>query len=142
MNAMDYIAAAPEMTLLGLICVVLIADLFVSDEKRVATFWMSMISLAITLWVLLATAPADSTVVFYGAYVTDALSQAMKIAVVGAVAVVFLYARDYLRANDIHKVVEAYYTTGAYNIFVKLMCKSIEPHQWLAICADRQAASH
>ena len=51
MNAMEYIAAAPEMTLLGLICAVLVADLFVSDEKRVATFWMSMISLAITLWV-------------------------------------------------------------------------------------------
>jgi hypothetical protein len=33
MNLMDYIAAAPEMTLLGLICVVMIADLFI-DAKR------------------------------------------------------------------------------------------------------------
>ncbi|MDG2608997.1 Lrp/AsnC ligand binding domain-containing protein, partial [Vibrio parahaemolyticus] len=28
---------------------------------------------------------------------------------------------------------EAYYTTGAYNIFVKLMCKSIEELQFVLI---------
>ena len=90
MNLVDYISAAPEMTLLGLICAVLIADLFVDDEKRVITFWLSMISLAITMWVLLATAPTGATVLFHGAYVSDPLSQAMKIAVVGFVAVAFL----------------------------------------------------
>ena len=30
------------------------------------------------------------------------------------------------KLNALDEVVEAYYTTGAYNIFVKLMCKSIE----------------
>ena len=38
------------MTLLGLICAVLIADLFVDDEHRVATFWLAIVSLGITLW--------------------------------------------------------------------------------------------
>jgi NADH-quinone oxidoreductase subunit N len=55
MNLMDYIAAAPEMTLLGLICVVMIADLFVDEENRAATFWLSMLSLVITAIVLYAT---------------------------------------------------------------------------------------
>ena len=58
MNLMEYIAAAPEMTLLGLICVVLIADLFVEDEQRNATFWLSMVSLAITAAVVYVTMPA------------------------------------------------------------------------------------
>ena len=117
------------MTLLGLICVVLVADLFVSNEKRVATFWMSMISLAITLWVLLSTAPAESTVVFYGAYVTDSLSQAMKIAVVGAVAVAFLYARDYLRANDIHK--GEFYVLGMFGLLGMMIM--ISAHSMLSM---------
>ncbi|WP_438894004.1 Lrp/AsnC ligand binding domain-containing protein, partial [Bacillus cereus group sp. BC334] len=30
------------------------------------------------------------------------------------------------KLNALDEVVAAYYTTGAYNIFVKLMCKSIE----------------
>ena len=49
----DYISAAPEMILLGLICVVLIADLFVDDEHRLLTFWMSIAALVITIWSLL-----------------------------------------------------------------------------------------
>jgi NADH-quinone oxidoreductase subunit N len=48
MNLTDYIAAAPEMVLLGLICVVMIADLFVDDENRALTFRLSLASLAVT----------------------------------------------------------------------------------------------
>lgn len=46
-------------------------------------------------------------------------------------------ARDYHSAleklNQLDEVVEAYYTTGAYNIFVKLMCHSIEELQHVLI---------
>ena len=35
--------------------------------------------------------------------------------------------------DALDEVVEAYYTTGAYNIFVKLMCKSIEELQFVLI---------
>nr|WP_086939228.1 transcriptional regulator AsnC [Thaumasiovibrio occultus] len=46
-------------------------------------------------------------------------------------------ARDYHSAleklNALDEVVEAYYTTGAYNIFVKLMCRSIEELQYVLI---------
>ncbi len=47
-------------------------------------------------------------------------------------------ARDYHSAlaklNELDEVVEAYYTTGgAYNIFVKLMCRSIEELQHVLI---------
>ncbi len=110
MNWMTYIAALPEMTILALICVVLVADLFVDDEHRVVTFWMSMVALGITLWSLLATAPDARIVIFSGSYVSDPLSQVLKIAATGFVAISFLYARDYLRANDIHK--GEYYVLG------------------------------
>ena len=91
------------MTLLGLICAVLIADLFVDDEHRMATFWMAIVALGVTLWVLAATAPVEPTLVFSGAYISDPLSQILKVTATGFVAVVFLYSRDYLRANDLHK---------------------------------------
>ena len=46
-------------------------------------------------------------------------------------------ARDYHSAleklNALDEVVEDYYTTGAYNIFVKLMCRSIEELQHVLI---------
>jgi NADH-quinone oxidoreductase subunit N len=114
MDWMNYMSAAPEMTLLGLICVVLIADLFVPNERRVLTYWMTLASLGATLWVLLATAPEGRIEVFSGSYVSDGLSQALKIAVTGFVALAFIYARDYLRANDLHK--GEFYVLGLFGL--------------------------
>ncbi|MDJ0940921.1 MAG: NADH-quinone oxidoreductase subunit NuoN [Woeseiaceae bacterium] len=114
MNLTNYIAAAPEMTLLGLICVVLIADLFVEDDNRVITFWLAVASVAITIWVLMTTAPDGRTVVFDGSYVSDPLSQVLKVAAAGFVAITFLYARDYLRANDLHK--GEFYLLGLFGL--------------------------
>jgi NADH-quinone oxidoreductase subunit N len=114
MDLTQYIVAAPEMTLLGLICIVLVADLFVEQERRMLTFWMALASLGITLWVLLATAPTGRMEVFSGSYVSDGLSQVLKISVTGFVAVAFMYARDYLRANDLHK--GEFYTLGLFGL--------------------------
>lgn len=101
MNMTDLLPASPEITLLALICVVLVADVFTSDENRIVTFWASMATLAITAWVLVAVAPEARTVLFDGSYVSDSLSQLLKLAAVGMVAVGFLYARDYLVQNEL-----------------------------------------
>jgi NADH-quinone oxidoreductase subunit N len=114
MNLADYVSAAPEMVLLGLICVVLIADLFVDDEHRVMTFWMSIAALALTIWTLLGTAPVERVIVFDGSYVSDPLSQILKVTAVGFVALAFVYARDYLRANDLHK--GEFYVLGLFGL--------------------------
>src|SRR5210317_511377 len=122
MNLMDYMAAAPEMTLLGLICVVMIADLFIENENRIITFWLSMASLLVTGVVLYATAPEARTVVFYGAYVSDPLSQVLKLGAVLVVGVSFLYARDYLRVNDLNK--GEYYLLGLFGLLGMMIMMS------------------
>ena len=122
MNLTDYIAAAPEMTLLGLICVVMIADLFVENENRIVTFWLSMLALLITAAVLYVTAGVERQVVFYGAYVADPLSHVLKMATIGLVGIAFLYARDYLRANDLHK--GEYYLLGLFGLLGMMIMMS------------------
>ncbi len=102
------------MVLLGLLCVVLIADLIIDDEHRVMTFWICMAALAITAWSILATAPVERVVIFDGSYVSDPLSQILKITAVGFVALAFFYGRDYLRANDLHK--GEYYLLGLFGL--------------------------
>lgn len=122
MTFADFIAAAPEMSLLGLICIVLIADLFIEDDRRVVTFWLSIGSLAITLWALLATAPVGRVVIFDGSYVSDALSQTLKIGVTVFAAIVFLYSRDYLRANDLNK--GEFYLLGLFGVLGMMIMTS------------------
>jgi NADH-quinone oxidoreductase subunit N len=119
---MDYIVAAPEMTLLGLICIVMIFDLFVEDENRALTFWLTMVSLLVLAVVLYWTAPAVKTVVFYGAYVADPLSNILKMAAILFVGVSFLYARDYLRANDLNR--GEYYLLGLFGLLGMMIMMS------------------
>lgn len=110
------------MTLLGLICVVLIADLFVDDEHRVYTFGLSIVSLLITAGVLYATAPDARIVLFYGSYVSDPLSQILKLGTVIFVAASFLYSRDYLRANGVHK--GEFYLLGLFGLLGMMIMAS------------------
>jgi len=114
--------AAPEIVLLGLICVVLVADLFIEDSKRVITFWLSIASLALTLWALVATAPEARTVLFTGSYVSDPLSQVLKVMAVGTVGVGFLYARDYLRQNELLR--GEYYLLGLFGLLGMMIMMS------------------
>jgi len=109
-----YWVAAPEIVLLALICVVLIADLFVEDDRRVITYWLSIISLAVTILTILSTNPGGRELVFSGSYVSDPLSHVLKLAVTGFVGIVFLYSRDFLRANDLHK--GEYYVLGLFGL--------------------------
>lgn len=100
----DYSIAAPEIVLLTFICVVLVADLFVAEDRKVLTFWMSIGTLVATGWALMATAPTGGTeFTFSGAYINDSLSHVLKAFSLILVAVGFLYARDNLNDNGLLK---------------------------------------
>jgi len=114
MSFSELLPAAPEITLLSLICVVLIADLFISDERRVITFWLSIAALAGTAASILLTNPATPTLLFDGSYISDGLSQVLKLTCVVMVAVGFLYARDYLKQNDLLR--GEYYLLGLFGL--------------------------
>ena len=114
--------AAPEIVLLTLICVVLVADLFVTDEGRGVTFWLTIAALAATAWAIVATMPDGRTVIFDSSYVSDALSQVLKLAAVGLVAVGFLYARDYLRQQGLMK--GEYYLLGLFGLLGMMIMMS------------------
>lgn len=103
MNLTNYNIAAPEIISLILICFVLIADLYVHDENRIITFWISVISLFILGLVIIGSSPIDPTLTFSGAYISDHLSKFLKLSAVFFVGITFFYARDYLRINEIHK---------------------------------------
>ena len=119
-------AAAPEMVLLGLICVVLIVDLFVDDEQRAITFWITIGSLLVTGWTVMMTGSESRYLMFDGSYVSDALSQVLKIGATAVVAVGFLYARDYLQQNKLHR--GEFYLLGLFGLlgmFIMISANSL-----------------
>lgn len=114
MSLSELLPAAPEITLLSLICVVLVADLFISDDNRLVTFWLSMAALVITAGSMLASVPDTRTLLFDGSYISDSLSQILKLASILMVGVGFLYARDYLKQNDLLR--GEYYLLGLFGL--------------------------
>jgi NADH-quinone oxidoreductase subunit N len=122
MNLNDFASAAPEIVFLTLLCCVLVADLFVSDENRAITFWLSIGTLVVTALTLVATAPQDSILLFDGSYISDSLSQILKLASVILVGVGFVYARDYLQQNRLLK--GEFYVLGLFGLLGMMVMMS------------------
>ena len=95
--------ASGEITLLALLCSVLVIDLFVSQEKRIITYWLTMATLAATAFMVAFNSPESGSLIFSGSYVSDELSVLLKLVSIFSTAVVILYSRDYLIDNDLFK---------------------------------------
>jgi NADH-quinone oxidoreductase subunit N len=122
MNLNDFASAAPEIVFLTLLCAVLVGDLFISDENRAITFWLSIGTLAVTALTLVATAPVESVLLFDGSYINDSLSQILKLASVILVAMGFVYARDYLQQNKLLK--GEFYVLGLFGLLGMMVMMS------------------
>jgi NADH-quinone oxidoreductase subunit N len=112
MNGMNFVPATAEIFLLCAGCVVLLADLFLSDRNRAATYWLSLVTLLGTAVCLLLTAPEGQVVTLGGLFVADPLSQLLKLFTCGVVAIAFIYSRDYLRERELFK--GEYYVLGLF----------------------------
>jgi NADH-quinone oxidoreductase subunit N len=105
--------AAPEITLLGLLCLIMVAHLFWDPEKLEGRLQVAAIAtLAITaVMVLLTSSPASTSVLdaggasiqygFHNMFVVDSMATLLKTALLLAVAVVIIYSRGYLAARKL-----------------------------------------
>src|SRR5512134_1894744 len=104
MANMNLFAALPEIVLLVAASVILVADLFVPDERRNVTYGLSMVALvavAAVLWLFL-----DNHVLTYafnGMYVADPMTSVLKLFSVFAVGFMLVYAQGYARDRGMWK---------------------------------------
>jgi NADH-quinone oxidoreductase subunit N len=99
----DYALAAPEIFLTAAICVVLIVDVFLRDEQRRITYYLSMLALVGAAVVSAVYGVDTATTTFSGSYVADPAGNALKLFAYLIVALVFLYSRDFLEQNGLFK---------------------------------------
>ncbi len=99
----DYALAAPEIFLTVAICVVLIVDVFLRDEQRRITYYLSMLALIGAAIVSAVFGVEAAATTFGGSYVADPAGNALKLFAYLVVALVFLYSRDFLEQNGLFK---------------------------------------
>jgi NADH-quinone oxidoreductase subunit N len=96
---LNHIPAAPEVVLLIGTCAIMIADLYVADEGRRATYIAAQLLLGVcallTLFVI-SQAPQGRYYLFNGLFVADALGNLLKLVCYLAVSVTLVYSRSYL----------------------------------------------
>jgi NADH-quinone oxidoreductase subunit N len=101
----DLAPMVPELFLLSATCLLLLADLWISDQRRGLTHLLALVALVATAALLLRDggAAAEPVRAFGGLFVRDAVAGVLKLVVLGVTAGVFVYAKPYLEARGILK---------------------------------------
>lgn len=93
--------AMAEIALATGICIVLLADLFLSSRFRGVTLLLSLVTLTVAAWF---SASVDGTALtFSGSYIADPLAKLLKLFTLLIVGVVLVYSDGYLRDRGLLK---------------------------------------
>jgi len=95
--------AYPEIFLLGAVCVILVADLFVTDENRVVTYALTQAALAGTIVITWITAAREPVYTFSNMFVDDLMADVLKLLVLVSTMVVLVYSRPYIAARGMFR---------------------------------------
>lgn len=94
--------ALPEIFLLTMACVILIADLFFSEDQRVITHWLSIATIAGLAVITLFQVGNPDTTTFSDMYIADGMAHVLKLFTYIAVAVALVYSRDYIKSRQLY----------------------------------------
>jgi NADH-quinone oxidoreductase subunit N len=101
MNTMNMLLAAPEFWVLSMACLILVVDLFVSEDRRGIIHMLAMITL---IFAAIITVRSDyqsvglrSAYSFNGSFVRDSMGDVLKLFSYLVLGLVFIYSKFYLR---------------------------------------------
>jgi NADH-quinone oxidoreductase subunit N len=104
---MEYITplapAVPELFLLGMACAILIADLFVTDARRVISYALTQAALLGCFFITYLTATLEPVTTFSDMFVDDIMGDVLKLLVYVAAMVMLVYSRPYLAARGMFR---------------------------------------
>lgn len=86
----------PEIFLLTSICLILLLDMFLGDDKRNVTYALSLVTLGVCGALSLSASSTSSVYLSNNMFVSDAMSSLLKLFSYIAVGVTFIYGRQYV----------------------------------------------
>ena len=93
--------AIPEIVLALLVLTLLIVDLTLRDEDRHVTYWLAILSLVGTALLTCTTVGRPTVVTFQGMFVSDLMSQVLKVVTLLTVAATLVLGRSYLAVRGL-----------------------------------------
>ncbi len=97
----DFALAAPEIWVAAMICIVLVADLFVPGKNSATSYYLTLLTLAVAAWLTIDAQWGAEAMTFSDMYIADSLGVVLKVAIYGLAALAFVYSRDSLIRNKL-----------------------------------------
>src|SRR5438094_3544196 len=101
--AQNLLAVLPEVVILTSATLILIIDLFIDDERRHITYWLTQLALLIAVCDTLKTMQLDIVKAFHNMVVDDMLADLLRITSFVAVSLMLFYSRSYLLARGLFR---------------------------------------
>ena len=98
-----YWAALPEIVILAAASLILLIDLFVPDDRRHVTYWLTQLTLLVAACVTIRTLRADVVHGYNGLIVDDMLADFLRVACFVSVSLTLFYSRSYLVARGLFR---------------------------------------
>jgi NADH-quinone oxidoreductase subunit N len=114
LEALNLATAWPEIFLLCMACVVLVVDVFITEEKRNVSYLLAQLSLLGTFGLVMMGQTEERVLSFNGMFVQDPMADVLKQFILGITFAVFVYSRDYLKDRNIFK--GEYYVLGLFAV--------------------------
>ncbi|WP_455221690.1 NADH-quinone oxidoreductase subunit NuoN [Kaarinaea lacus] len=125
----NFVPAIPELFVLSMACIILIADLYVSDERRVITYLLSLATLVVAAMLTINLHSTETIYTFSGTFIKDPMSDVLKLFIYLVSAIVFIYARGYLVDRNLFK--GEFYVLGLFGVLGMMIM--VSAHSFLTI---------
>lgn len=110
----SFIPAIPEIVLLTLTSLLLIADTIWSKRSEFATYYATQLILLVVGYLILTSFSAEQVLTFDGSFVRDAFGDILKLVIVVVSMGIFLFSKEYLLQNKFYR--GEYFTLGLFGV--------------------------
>ncbi|MFP5344543.1 MAG: NADH:ubiquinone oxidoreductase subunit N, partial [Gammaproteobacteria bacterium] len=99
----DFLPAAPEMFVLGMACLILVVDAYLSQNQRWITYTLSQLTLLGAALLTLMLHQTEPSLTFNDSFIRDAMGGVLKLFIYLVTGLVFIYSREYLKSRDLYR---------------------------------------
>lgn len=118
----SFLPAIPEIALLTLTSIILVADTIWSKRHQFATYYATQLTLFIVGILLLWTFASEQTLTFSGSFVRDQFGDILKIFIILISMGIFMFSREYLLQAKFYR--GEFFTLGLFGILGMLVMVS------------------
>ena len=99
----DLVAALPEIVLVCMAMLVLIADLFLKKNNRIVIYGLSQLTLLVAAILTYTTHTPSVSYAFSGTFVDDSLADVLKLMIYLGTSIIFVFTRQYIQERGMFR---------------------------------------